>query len=203
MPNVFFAGDEVNAWDRSVKRLLLRADDLIAPSNLLLAVESTFKWHRAAALAWTAQQEAKPAGARYDERPSILLIVDEWETIPELRHVFGEMIQGLCKRSCDYSSIPYAQRAVVNGFLRLPPKASGRAPGSVDDASRKRKRDGATAADLDANRARLRKEMDAESVRLVREFDTRCAKCLRDGHSSLRTHAHLCSPGTAHTDTNS
>ena len=99
--------------------------------------------------------------------------------------------------------MPYAQRAVVNGFLRFPLTTSGRPTGIVDDPSRKRKRDGATTTDLDADRARLREEIDAELASLVREFDTRCAKCLREGHSSLRTHAHLCGPGIAHTDANS
>ena len=73
----------------------------------------------------------------------------------------------------------------------------------MDEPSRKRKRDGATAADLDADRARLREEKDAELASIVRKFDMRCAKCLREGHSPLRTHAHLCAPGTAHTDANS
>ena len=96
--------------------------------------------------------------------------------------------------------MPYAQRAVVNTFLRLPPRATGRTPGAMDDTSRKRKRDGEACADLDGDRTRLREETDAELVRFVREYDWRCAKYLLEEHSALRSNAHQCTQGTTHTD---
>ena len=52
--------------------------------------------------------------------------------------------------------MPFAQRTLVNMFLRIPPKATGHAPGAMDDASRKRKRGEAAGADLDGDRTRLR-----------------------------------------------
>ena len=78
---------------------MLKADDLIAPSNLLLAVESTFKWHHDAVCAWAAQKGARPANVGTNERPSIMDIINEWETTPELQHVFGEMVLWISKRA--------------------------------------------------------------------------------------------------------
>ena len=75
---VFLAVKEVEEWDKKFKSLMLKAVDLIAPSNLILTVESTFKWHRDAICAWEEQKEARPAGYFLEERPSIMEIVNEW-----------------------------------------------------------------------------------------------------------------------------
>lgn len=79
------------------------------------------------------------------------------------------MKQELCQRPGTYSSIPYAQHAVVSSFLRHPPKKDGRAQGAGDGASRKRKKDASANSDADADRARIREETEADLVRLVRE----------------------------------
>lgn len=45
MPAVFLTREGADDWSNAVMDFLLRADDLIAPTNLLRGVESTFTWN--------------------------------------------------------------------------------------------------------------------------------------------------------------
>lgn len=56
MPAVFLTLNKLNDWRGAVIELMLKAGDLIAPTNLIHAVVRTFTWHYRFVCDWAARQ---------------------------------------------------------------------------------------------------------------------------------------------------